>query len=230
MLDEDQALLEHWEGAPPDSDNQNYKTIKDDTACSDNNASSSYCNSSPKSLQGQDTALCPLSIYLEKGCSCSGSCRNMECPCAHGGVMCRTGFQCLCINCDNPMNILREFKLNFHIARVDDCLMQKLYNYKMEDLQYLMTSNVVLPCCNSTSELQYIVPSTVSCSSCGSAVSYSWCTNRIHLQTVYPRNHCLVCCSCKPALHTHCQTCRKCTSSVNQGTCSECGTAKMFSV
>ncbi|XP_066964871.1 uncharacterized protein [Macrobrachium rosenbergii] len=145
-------------------------------------------------------------LYLEKGCNCSESCRTMKCPCARAGVLCRVDQACSCKNCDNPLNILHQYELDVLLARVDECLMQNLYSYEISGLCNLLVSDVVMPCCTTTSKLQHIIPGTVICNCCGNAVTYSWCTHSVHLQTVCPRNHCMVCCACKPTLHTHCQS------------------------
>ncbi|XP_064080111.1 uncharacterized protein LOC135197086 isoform X2 [Macrobrachium nipponense] len=169
-------------------------------------------------------------LYLEKGCNCSESCRTMKCPCARAGVLCRVGQACLCKNCDNPLNILHQYELDVLLARVDECLMQNLYSYEISGLCNLLVSNIIMPCCTTTSKLQHIIPGTVICNCCGNAVTYSWCTHSVHLQTVCPRNHCMVCCACKPTLHTHCQNCQQCTPSTSQGSCLECGMIKLFAV
>ncbi|XP_068206140.1 uncharacterized protein [Palaemon carinicauda] len=169
-------------------------------------------------------------LYLEKGCNCSESCRTMKCPCARAGVLCRVNQACSCKNCDNPLNILHQYELDVLLARVDECLMQNLYSYEISGLCKLLVSEVVLPCCSTTSKLQHIIPGTMICNCCGNAVTYSWCTHSVHLQTICPRNHCMVCCACKPTLHTHCQNCQQCTASASQGSCMECGMIKLFAV
>ncbi|XP_045623597.2 uncharacterized protein [Procambarus clarkii] len=169
----------------------------------------------------------PLASYEEKGCNCEETCRVMECPCARAGALCRTRHNCSCKECDNPLNVLHVLGLNIHTARVDECLMQSLYSYNLTGLCSLLASPITLPCCGATSELLHIIPGTVLCNCCGMAVCYSWCSHHIHLQILCPRNHCLVCCACKPALHTHCQKCHKCTPS-NQGMCTQCGIHKLF--
>ncbi|XP_071514692.1 uncharacterized protein [Panulirus ornatus] len=147
----------------------------------------------------------PLAPYLKKGCTCEGTCHIMECPCARAGALCCTKQTCQCKECDNPLNILHVLGLDVHTARVDECLMQNLYSYDMAGLCSLLVSQVILPCCGAAPELLHIIPGTVVCNCCGMAVCYSWCSHHIHLQNLCPRNHCLVCCCCKPALHTHCQ-------------------------
>ncbi|XP_050688440.1 uncharacterized protein LOC126981444 isoform X2 [Eriocheir sinensis] len=167
----------------------------------------------------------PPNLCLEKGCSCRGMCRTMECPCARAGVLCHPNQSCCCENCDNPLNVLHVMGIDVQAARQDECLMQNLYNYNVGGLCSVLVSRVRLPCCGASPELLKVIPGTVTCSWCAAPVSYSWCSHYVHLQTLCPRSHCMECFRCKPVMNTHCQTCHVCTKT-HEGKCAECGLNK----
>lgn len=60
----------------------------------------------------------------------------MECPCARAGAVCHLQQSCVCVECDNPLNILHVLGLDVHAARVDECLMQNLYSYNVSHVDF----------------------------------------------------------------------------------------------
>ncbi|KAL1479686.1 hypothetical protein MTO96_051657 [Rhipicephalus appendiculatus] len=130
--------------------------------------------------------------------------------------------RCVCLACDNPLNLLEAVGIPLRDAQADPCLMQAVF--QVTDLPWYLCQQVRLNCCPDSVMVRECIPGPMPCPRCGHAAQYSWCANTLfHGST----NHCPVCVRCNLFAGQHCQVCDSCYYySGNDKNCPRCRRAQ----
>nr|XP_037275762.1 uncharacterized protein LOC119168462 [Rhipicephalus microplus] len=154
-------------------------------------------------------------------CACRVSCRVARCSCAKARTRCDPA-RCVCLACDNPLNLLEAVGISLRDAQADPCLMQAVF--QVSDLPWYLCQQVRLNCCPDSVMVRECIPGPMPCPRCGHAAQYSWCANTLFHGTT---NHCPVCVRCNLFAGQHCQVCNSCYYySGNDKNCPRCRRAQ----
>ncbi|XP_065294445.1 uncharacterized protein [Dermacentor albipictus] len=150
-------------------------------------------------------------------CACRVSCRVARCSCAKARTRCDPA-RCVCLACDNPLNLLEAVGIPLAEAQADPCLMQAVF--QVSDLPWYLCQQVRLNCCPESVMVRECIPGPMPCPRCRHPAQYSWCANTLfHGST----NHCSVCVRCNLFAGQHCQACNSCYYySGNDKNCPRC--------
>ncbi|CAM1308985.1 Uncharacterised protein g5020 [Pycnogonum litorale] len=141
-------------------------------------------------------------------CTCKVSCRSFRCSCSKLQLKCSE--QCLCDDCDNPLNIVFNSGKDIEAVTLDNCLMHNIYKISALSV-YLENELSFGECCMKPCKVVDVIPGHSKCAfGCDTVYTYSWCWNRLCGQPNRPTEHCVTCNVCIAADEDHSENCKKC--------------------
>lgn len=175
----------------------------------------------PFSVSSTSTAVTESGMSSPPTCACRVSCRVARCSCAKARTRCDPA-RCVCLACDNPLNLLEAVGIQLRDAQADPCLMQAVF--QVSDLPWYLCQQVRLNCCPDSVMVRECIPGPMPCPRCGHPAQYSWCANTLfHGST----NHCSLCVRCNLFAGQHCEVCNSCYYySGNDKNCPRCRRAQ----